>query len=129
MTIRLLDPPLHEFLPADAKSQKHLAEEMGVPAKRIRQRVAALEESNPMLGHRGCRLSVTYPEILVMQVTAIVEATIAAKRKRIDARPEIMIPLVGAQSELAMLRKLTEETIETVTGAKRYTGKRESSSR
>ena len=75
-----------------------------------------------MLGHRGCRLSVTYPEILTMQVRAIVEATITCKRKRIDARPEIMIPLVGTRSELEMLRRLTAQTIEKVRKAKKYTG-------
>ena len=88
----------------------------------IRRRVSALVESNPMLGHRGCRLSVTYPEILVMQVTAIVEAAIACKRKRIDARPEIMIPLVGMRSELETLRTLTEKTIERTRKASKYSG-------
>ncbi|MHC5027284.1 MAG: pyruvate, phosphate dikinase [Planctomycetota bacterium] len=123
VTIRLLDPPLHEFLPHDAKSQRDLAKEMGIPAKTVQRRVGLLHEFNPMLGHRGCRLAVTYPEILVMQVRAIVEATIVCKKKKIDARPEIMIPLVGTRSELAQLRQLTEQTIEQVRAAKKYTGK------
>ncbi|MCH8151274.1 MAG: pyruvate, phosphate dikinase, partial [Planctomycetes bacterium] len=123
VTIRLFDPPLHEFLPHEPKAQRELAGQMGVAPRRIKQRVAMLHELNPMLGHRGCRLAVTYPEILVMQVTAIVEAMIACKKKRIDAQPEIMIPLVGIRRELAMLRALTEETIEDVRTAKKYSGK------
>jgi pyruvate,orthophosphate dikinase len=122
VTIRLLDPPLHEFLPHDLKAQRKLAAEMRVPLRRIQERVTALHESNPMLGHRGCRLSVTYPEILTMQVTAIVEAAIACRRKRIDAQPEIMIPLVATRGELAMLRRLTEETIRDVCRARKWTG-------
>ncbi|MHC4414212.1 MAG: pyruvate, phosphate dikinase [Planctomycetota bacterium] len=122
VTIRLLDPPLHEFVPNEPKALRELAGQMGISVSRLQQRVAALHEANPMLGHRGCRLSVTYPEILVMQVTAIVEAMITCKRKRVDARPEIMIPLVGMRSELEMLRRLTEETIERVRKEKKYTG-------
>jgi pyruvate, orthophosphate dikinase len=123
VTIRLLDPPLHEFLPHELKAQRKLATQMGVPLRRVQERVAALHESNPMLGHRGCRLSVTYPEILTMQVTAIVEAAIACRRRDIDAQPEIMIPLVSTRGELAMLRKLTEETIRDVVRAKKFTDK------
>jgi pyruvate,orthophosphate dikinase len=122
VTIRLLDPPLHEFVPQEADAQRELAKQMGVPVRKIQQRVSSLHEENPMLGHRGCRLSVTYPEILVMQVTAIVEATIACKRRRIDARPEIMIPLIATGKELALLRRLTEQTIDDVRKAKKYTG-------
>jgi pyruvate,orthophosphate dikinase len=122
VTIRLLDPPLHEFLPHEPKAQRKLATEMRVPLRRIQERVTALHESNPMLGHRGCRLSVTYPEILTMQVTAIVEAAIACRRKRIDAQPEIMIPLVATRGELSMLRALTEETIRDVCRAKKWNG-------
>ncbi|MHC4416579.1 MAG: pyruvate, phosphate dikinase [Planctomycetota bacterium] len=122
VTIRLLDPPLHEFVPHDVKTQRQLAEEMGVSLKQLQQRVSALHEMNPMLGHRGCRLSVTYPEILVMQVTAIVEATITCRRKQIDARPEIMIPLIATREELALLRRLTEQTIDDVRRAKKFTG-------
>ena len=123
VTVRLLDPPLHEFLPHTPALQKELANELGVPPKKIADRVAALHEMNPMLGHRGCRLAVTYPEVLIMQVTAIVEAMIACKKKKIDARPEIMIPLVGTRRELAMLREWTEQTIAEVRSRKKYTGK------
>ncbi len=120
VTVRLLDPPLHEFLPHDAKSQAELAQRMGVKPSVVKSRVSQLHETNPMLGHRGCRLAVTYPEILEMQVTAIVEATIACKKKKIDAQPEIMIPLIGAASELKLLREKTIETIAAVKKAKRY---------
>jgi pyruvate,orthophosphate dikinase len=125
VTIRLLDPPLHEFLPRDKKTQELLAGTLGISLKGVQDRVQALEESNPMLGHRGCRLAITYPEILVMQVTAIVEAAIACRRERIRALPEIMIPLVGSASELALLRGMVEETIQGVVEAQGYTGKLE----
>ena len=123
VTVRLLDPPLHEFLPHDNKGQAVVAKQLGVPTAEIKRRVAQLHEFNPMLGHRGCRLSVTYPEILEMQVTAIVEATINCRKKKIDVKPEIMIPLIGTVSELALLRSLTEETIKAVKKAKKVTGK------
>ncbi len=123
VTIRLLDPPLHEFLPTEEKSQRKLARAMKVKFDHIVRRVNQLHEVNPMLGHRGCRLTVTFPEILEMQVTAIVEATINCKRKRIHALPEIMIPLVGIDTELAMLRELTEKTIERVKQKKKFKGK------
>jgi len=114
VTIRLLDPPLHEFLPHDEKSQAEMAEHMGIAVKEVTARVDQLHESNPMLGHRGCRLSVTYPEILEMQVRAIVEAAIACRADGIDVHPEIMIPLVGVATELKLLRGLTEKTIAEV---------------
>jgi len=123
VTVRLLDPPLHEFLPHEPKAQAELAKVLGVKPAVVKARVAQLHESNPMLGHRGCRLSVTYPEILEMQVTAIVEAAIACKKKRVDAKPEIMIPLVGTAAELCTLRALAEETIEKVKAAKKFTAK------
>ena len=123
VTIRLLDPPLHEFLPHDDKSQADMAKQLGVSAKDVKARVASLHEANPMLGHRGCRLAVTYPEILEMQVTAITEATIACKEKKIDAQAEIMIPLVGTAAELSMLRALAEEAIAAVVEKKKYKGK------
>ncbi|MHC4099425.1 MAG: pyruvate, phosphate dikinase [Planctomycetota bacterium] len=122
VTIRLLDPPLHEFVPHEAPAQRELAKQMGVTLRHVQQRVAALDEMNPMLGHRGCRLSVTYPEILTMQVTAIVEAALACKRKRVDARPEIMIPLIATRNELALLRRLAKQTIKDVCKAKKYSG-------
>lgn len=114
VTIRLIDPPLHEFLPHDDKSQAEMAKLMGVSLDRVKARVSALHEANPMLGHRGCRLCVTYPEILDMQVTAIVEATIDCIRSNIKALPEIMIPLVGTKKELAVLRGEVEATIAKV---------------
>ncbi|MCC9609654.1 pyruvate, phosphate dikinase [Blastopirellula sp. JC732] len=122
VTVRLLDPPLHEFLPHDSKAQADIAKEIGVSADKVRSRVAQLHESNPMLGHRGCRLSVTYPEILEMQVTAIVEAAIECKKKRVDAQAEIMIPLVGTAAELKLLREKAEETIEKVKTEAKFSG-------
>ena len=123
VTIRLLDPPLHEFLPHEAKAQREVARQLNLKPAQIARRVEQLHEMNPMLGHRGCRLAVTYPEILRMQVRAIVEAMINCKKKRIDARPEIMIPLIGTCEELEILRALTEETIQEVRKAKKHTGK------
>ena len=123
VTVRLLDPPLHEFLPQDHAGQEEVAKAMGVNVSRIRLRVEQLHEFNPMLGHRGCRLAVTYPEILVMQVTAIVQAMIRCKRKRIDAQPEIMIPLVGMKEELEQLQELARETIKNVVKKERFAGK------
>ena len=120
VTIRLLDPPLHEFLPHDRKSQSDLAAALGVSMAKLKSRIRQLHEVNPMLGHRGCRLTITYPEILQMQVTAIVEATIACKKKQIDARPEIMIPLLSEANELQVLRQLVELTIEKVISEKKY---------
>jgi pyruvate,orthophosphate dikinase len=114
VTIRLIDPPLHEFLPHDEDNQREMADALGVRVEKVRQRVSQLHEANPMLGHRGCRLCVTYPEILVMQVTAIVEAAIECAKNKIRAVPEIMIPLVGTKKELAVLRKEVEQTIEAV---------------
>ena len=114
VTIRLLDPPLHEFLPNDKQSQRELAEEMGVSRTFIRERVEALHESNPMLGHRGCRLAITFPEILHMQVTAITEAAIACRLAGVDAQPEIMVPLVGTDKELARLRAEALATVASV---------------
>lgn len=123
VTVRLLDPPLHEFLPHDPAAQKELAAETGMTVRHVRQRVQALHESNPMLGHRGCRLAVTYPAILEMQVSAIVQAAIHCRKKRIDARPEIMIPLVGTRQELAILRERTLAVIEETRRSAGYTGK------
>jgi pyruvate,orthophosphate dikinase len=125
VTIRLIDPPLHEFLPHDDENQGELAKAMGVSLAKVKQRVSQLHEQNPMLGHRGCRLCVTYPEILTMQVTAIVEAMIECLNKGIKAMPEIMIPLVGTRKELTGLRKKTEETIAGVKARLGYKGKLE----
>ena len=123
VTVRLLDPPLHEFLPHDDAAQKAMAKELGVKQAEVVKRASALHESNPMLGHRGCRLSVTYPEILEMQVRAIVEAAIRCSAKKIKANPEIMIPLVGTAAELETLREKVETTIEETKVAKKFTGK------
>ncbi|MEM1330500.1 MAG: pyruvate, phosphate dikinase [Planctomycetota bacterium] len=114
VTIRLLDPPLHEFLPHDDTAQQSMARKLGIPFETVRARVSQLHELNPMLGHRGCRLAVSYPEILRMQVRAIVEAAIEATEERVRALPEIMIPLVGTRTELALLRGFAEETIAEV---------------
>lgn len=122
VTIRLLDPPLHEFLPHDDKSQAEMAKRLNVKPAFVKQRVSQLHEANPMLGHRGCRLAVTYPEILDMQVTAITEAAIACKQKKIDAQAEIMIPLVGTAAELRILADRTREVIEKVKTAKKFSG-------
>ncbi len=122
VTIRLLDPPLHEFLPHEDKAQKEMANELGVKTSEVKERTEALHESNPMLGHRGCRLSVTYPEILEMQVRAIVEAAIRCAGKGIDAQPEIMIPLIGTAAELRVLRGKVEATITEVVEQKKFDG-------
>jgi pyruvate,orthophosphate dikinase len=114
VTIRLLDPPLHEFLPHNEKDQEALGQSLGLTLDQVRARVVQLHESNPMLGHRGDRLAVTYPEILEMQVQAIIEAAVECKKQRIVVLPEIMIPLVGAKTELDYLKKFTVETAERV---------------
>ena len=95
VNIRLLDPPLHEFVPHDLEGQRIMAEEMGVSVEEIQQRVNSLSEHNPMLGHRGCRLGNTYPEITAMQTKAILGAAIQLKKEGFDPRPEIMVPLIG----------------------------------
>ncbi|MEN8133219.1 MAG: pyruvate, phosphate dikinase [Pseudomonadota bacterium] len=120
VTVRLLDPPLHEFLTHDEHAQLELAQRLNVTPQRIKARTDQLHENNPMLGHRGCRLSITYPEILVMQVTAITEAAIECAQARIDARPEIMIPLVSTDQELIQLRHQVEKTIAAVEQAKDF---------
>ncbi len=109
VTIRLLDPPLHEFLPHTDEELRSLAREMDVPFERLKARNKALHEFNPMLGHRGCRLGITYPEIYEMQVRAIIEAACELAKEKVKVIPEIMIPLVGHVKELAMLREMTEK--------------------
>ncbi len=121
VTVRLLDPPLHEFLPHEENLQQELAAHLKVPIEKIRTRVNQLHETNPMLGHRGCRLSISYPEIMDMQVSAITEAAIICKQKGVDARPEIMVPLVGSHKELALLRKGIETKIQQVKDNLSYT--------
>ncbi len=100
VTIRLLDPPLHEFVPHQTATQKELAEKMGITLAEVKAKVDSLEEFNPMLGHRGCRLGITYPEITEMQTRAIIEAALAVKERGVDVHPEIMIPLVGSLKEI-----------------------------
>jgi pyruvate,orthophosphate dikinase len=114
VTVRLLDPPLHEFVPHQQATQKGLAEEMGVTIEQISNTVADLEEFNPMLGHRGCRLGITYPEITEMQARAIIEAALNLKKKGVDARPEIMVPLIGTLKEFKMQADIIRATAETV---------------
>jgi pyruvate,orthophosphate dikinase len=122
VTVRLLDPPLHEFLPHEEQLQAELAQHLGVPVEQVKTRVGQLHEANPMLGHRGCRLSVTYPEILEMQVQAITEAAIECAGAGIEAKPEIMIPLVGVSKELQLLRQKVETTIALTKKAQGYEG-------
>ncbi len=114
VTVRLLDPPLHEFVPHDAKGQKEMAEVMGVDVKVIKQKVEDLSEVNPMLGHRGCRLGNTYPEITEMQARAIIEAALNLKEKGIKTHPEIMIPLTGTLAEMKMQEDIVRSTIAKV---------------
>jgi pyruvate,orthophosphate dikinase len=114
VTIRLLDPPLHEFLPHTDEELRALAASMEVPFEKLRARNNALHEFNPMLGHRGCRLGITYPEIYEMQVRAIMEAACELTKQRIKIIPEIMIPLVGHVNELKMMRELTVKVVEEV---------------
>lgn len=127
VTIRLLDPPLHEFLPHEASAQQELAKKIGISAEVIAQRVHELHEANPMLGHRGCRLGIVYPEITAMQARAIFEAACIVKQEGIDVHPEVMIPLVGYLTEFkdqektirAMATKVFEEkgiTVEYMVG-------------
>jgi len=112
VTVRLLDPPLHEFVPHDEKGQQEMADVMGVELKVISEKVEDLAEFNPMLGHRGCRLGNTYPEITVMQTKAIMGAALALKAKGIVAKPEIMIPLTGTLAEMELQEKIVRDTIK-----------------
>ena len=113
MTVRLLDPPLHEFLPHEDEDIKDLAKDMGLSFEELKATVDSLHEFNPMLGHRGCRLAVTYPEIAEMQARAIIEAALEVKaEKGYDIVPEIMIPLVGEVKELAYVKKVVVDTVE-----------------
>ena len=122
VTIRLLDPPLHEFVPHQTATQKELAEEMGITLEQVKAKVDSLEEFNPMLGHRGCRLGITYPEITEMQTRAIIEAALAVQARGVQVFPEIMIPLVGSLKEIqnqadvinATAAKVFEEKGQTV---------------
>jgi len=121
VTVRLLDPPLHEFLPNNEEDVSAVADDLGVRADRLRVRLAQLHEANPMMGHRGCRLGVTSPEIYAAQVRAIFEAASVVSREGIEVLPEVMVPLVALEGELSRLRAVIEETAEEVlaqTGAR-----------
>lgn len=112
VTVRLLDPPLHEFLPQDEKGVKEMADELGLSLAQVQARINNLHEVNPMLGHRGCRLGNTYPEITVMQTRAILGAAIELQKEGINVMPEIMVPLVGTVKELELQRQTIDETAE-----------------
>ena len=114
VTIRLLDPPLHEFVPHEEANQKIMADEMGISIDQVKALVEDLHEFNPMLGHRGCRLGNTYPEITEMQARAIIEAAVNLKIKGIDARPEIMVPLIGTVKEFKLQADIINATAEKV---------------
>ncbi len=116
VTIRLLDPPLHEFVPNDDASQKEMAKETGVDVEKIKQKVEDLHEVNPMLGHRGCRLGVTYPEITEMQARAIFEAACRLSKEGVDVKPEVMVPLVGSVKELELQKDIIVKAAEKVMG-------------
>jgi pyruvate,orthophosphate dikinase len=116
VTVRLLDPPLHEFVPHEEANQKEMADEMGISVEEIKAKVESLHEFNPMLGHRGCRLGITYPEITEMQARAIIEAALNLKAKGITAYPEIMVPLIGTAEEFkmqeAIIRNVASQVFE-----------------
>jgi len=116
VTIRLLDPPLHEFVPHEKAQQKEMADEMGVSVEKIKQKISSLHEFNPMLGHRGCRLGIIYPEITEMQARAIMEAACELKKQGVNVKPEIMVPLISDVNELKnqadIIRQVAEETIK-----------------
>ena len=114
VTIRYLDPPLHEFVPHTDEEIQELADQMGMPFEKLKEVVEGLHEFNPMLGHRGCRLSITYPEIAEMQTRAVIEAAIAVSQKGFNIVPEIMIPLVGDVKELKYVKNVVEETAKKV---------------
>lgn len=114
VTIRFLDPPLHEFVPHTEKEIQDLAKDLGVTFEELKTKIESLHEFNPMMGHRGCRLSITFPEIAVMQTRAVIEAAINVEKSGIKVKPEIMIPLVGDPKELKYVKNIVVETIEKV---------------
>lgn len=114
VTVRLLDPPLHEFVPHEPENQLEMAHEMGISVEDVKSKVESLAEFNPMLGHRGCRLGNTYPEITEMQARAIIEAALNLKKKGIKALPEIMVPLTGTLEEMKLQEQIVRSTIEKV---------------
>jgi len=114
VTVRTLDPPLHEFLPHDEASQQEMAQQMGISIEQVQAKVEALHEFNPMLGHRGCRLGITYPEITEMQARAIIEAACQLTKEGVKVYPEIMIPLVGTKAELSNQKEVVVRTAQKV---------------
>ncbi len=114
VTIRLLDPPLHEFLPHDEAGKHEMAELMGIPVEEVKAKIHELDEFNPMLGHRGCRLGITFPEITVMQTRAIIESAVEVRNSGLDPYPEIMVPLIGTVEEFQNQKKVIQETAEKV---------------
>jgi pyruvate, orthophosphate dikinase len=116
VTVRLLDPPLHEFLPEDEQAIAELADHLGKPVHRLRGQISSMRESNPMLGFRGCRVGILFPEIYLMQVRALVEAALTVTERGCKPKVEIMIPLVADVAELSSLRKMVEETLEALFG-------------
>ncbi len=114
VTIRLLDPPLHEFLPHEEANQKEMAEEMGISVEKVKSKIDSLHEFNPMLGHRGCRLGVTYPEITRMQARAIFEAACILTKDKYEVIPEVMIPLIGTTGEFLNQKKIVDAVAEEV---------------
>jgi pyruvate,orthophosphate dikinase len=114
VTIRTLDPPLHEFLPHDDANQQEMADEMGLTKEEVKAKVESLHEFNPMLGHRGCRLGITYPEITEMQAQAIMEAACQLTKEGVKVFPEIMIPLIGTKAELANQKAVVKKVAEEV---------------
>jgi len=119
VTVRLLDPPLHEFVPKTREDTKALADQIGIPLKKLQAKIDSLHELNPMLGHRGCRLGVTYPEIYDMQVQAIAEAACEVAKNGVKVLPEIMIPLIGVDVELDMLQQNAKRIVEEVMAKKK----------
>ena len=120
VTIRFLDPPLHEFVPHTEEEIKDLAKDLGVTFEELKTKIDSLHEFNPMMGHRGCRLSITFPEIAVMQTRAVIEAAINVEKSGIKVKPEIMIPLVGDPKELKYVKNIVVETIEKVFEEQNY---------
>jgi len=114
VTVRLLDPPLHEFVPHVLATQKELANDMHISLEAVKSKIAELEEFNPMLGHRGCRLGITYPEITEMQARAIIEAALNLKKRGVEAKPEIMVPLIGTIAEFESQEKIIRDTAQKV---------------
>jgi pyruvate,orthophosphate dikinase len=114
VTVRLLDPPLHEFLPHGDAEKEELCESLDVEREELEQLISNLTEANPMLGHRGCRLGITFPEVYEMQTRAIMEAAANAQQNGVDVQPQIMIPLVGIRKELSSLRERVDDVAQQV---------------